>query len=121
MGVRAQPESRGFWKGLIVGLVLALVVVLGLGLVFPPIRYLPPQMPQVAPPPAPEATVPARRAAEPAPAPAAGLLPNRAPGPLIADRPVAERAAPVLSLPSAPDVFQGSPAGSPSLMPKRQP
>ena len=107
---------------MLVGIGLALALVLALALAFPPVRYLPPQMPQVTPPAAPPATPSTRPGLEgveprPAPPPGGGLLPYRAPGPLIADRPDDDLPAPAFPLPAAPNVFEGSPAGQPSLMP----
>lgn len=107
---------------MLVGIGLALALVLALALAFPPVRYLPPQMPQVTPPAAPPATPSTRPGLEgveprPAPPPGGGLLPYRAPGPLIADRPDDDLPAPAFPLPAAPNVFEGSPAGQPSLTP----
>jgi hypothetical protein len=99
-----HPRTRGFWQGLIAGLLLAAAAALALAWLFPPL-----QPPEVAPgslvaPPAPE---PPGSVGAPAMPERQGLLPAPAPAPLITGIPAPE---------PAPALPTGDP-GSPSLVP----
>jgi hypothetical protein len=99
-----RPRTRGFWRGLFAGLLLALVAMLALAWFFPPL-----QPPEVTPeslsaPPAPEA--PAGVAEPTVPAPQ-GLLPEPPRAPLIEG----------LAAPEAAPALPEGGAGSPSLVP----
>ena len=113
--IGTRPRGAGFWKGLVAGILVSAVVALLLAYLFPPTRYLAPDVPAgggAAPdvPGAPSAIVRPR-----APG-AGGVLPDPARAPLIATRPAAEPSpfAPA----AAPDFFRDAPSGSPSLVPR---
>lgn len=111
--VGTRPRGAGFLKGLATGFALALLMALALAYVFPPTRYFAPEVPaDGGAAPGPPAAIIVPRTPR-----AGGLLPDPASAPLIAIRPAAEPAP--LAPPAAPDVFEGAPAGSPSLMPRR--
>jgi hypothetical protein len=114
----ARAARRGFWTGLIAGILLCGALALAMAIAFPPFVFQPPQLPPEAgtppggpPPPA------AAGAGVAAPEPAASVPPPGKPGPLVATGrepgplPGIENLAPT----PAPDVFEGGAAGSPSL------
>lgn len=109
MSFGARSVSNGFWKGVLTGLLLAGIVAFALAWVFPPARYVPPELPgDVVTAPSP-----------PEKPPVGGLLTPPSGAPLIPRRPVAEMppGLPGLSPPVAPEVF-GTESGSPSLVPR---
>jgi hypothetical protein len=111
-----RQKDRGFWSGVLVGILLGLCLVLGLALVFPPFVFEPPRLPEAAATPPGQPAAPAGGLVHPAPSgPATPVLPPTAPGPLIdagaePEPPRLERTAP------APSTFGGA-GGSPSLVP----
>lgn len=92
------------------------MIAAGLIYAFPPLKTLPPEIPPgTAEPPA-ALTNPAPVAEPPSPAAAQGLL-VEAPAPLVFTGPARDvpPGLDALLRPPAPDVFDGGPAGSPSL------
>ena len=43
--VRTRRRGGGFWKGVVMGFLVALAAALALALANPPVRYLPPDLP----------------------------------------------------------------------------
>ena len=115
----SRRRGRGFFPGLIAGILLAACVAAALAILFPPARFFPPRI-------EPGADVMPAAPAAPSDAAAAvsarseTLLPPPALTPLVATPPPADMPAelPGLAPPSAPDVFDGGEAGSPSLFPQ---
>lgn len=116
----SQPRTTGFWRGVVTGLLFAVIGVIGLALIFPPHLLLPPDLapdsltaPPVPSEPGDVATGPRQpRDAGPLLTPPTGA-PIIATGPVADPPPMLEHLAP----PPAPDVFVGGAAGSPSLVP----
>jgi hypothetical protein len=79
--------TRGFWRGLLTGLLLAAAAGLALAWLFPPLR--PPEVAGEALVP-PEPLAPPGAVAEPPRAGGGGLLPPPAGAPLVAGRPAPE-------------------------------
>lgn len=112
-------RDHSFRNGFLTGLAVGLAVCLALAILFPPKIYYPPEVEGVdrAPTAPGEPGAPAAPDLGDAGDPSVGGLTRAAP----------ERAAPpeaALSQfpkPAAPDVFEGGPAGSPSLFPPDQP
>lgn len=114
-GLRNTMDRPGFATGLLTGLGLGMGMMLLLALAFPPFVFEPPDVdaaigspPLALPTPKAEAQMPAPDLPEPlvSPPPDAARLPG----------PVAESLI-GLAPQVAPDVFEGNPAGSPSLVP----
>lgn len=105
---RVMPRRHGFWAGLVLGFAIAVTAAALLALAFRPQLQTPPEL-------APKAAV----LVVPAPAAPRAVIRTGTPGALLPDRPGAEMpsALPGLAPPVAPDVFEGQPSGSPSLMP----
>jgi hypothetical protein len=115
----ARRRTKGFWRGLVTGLLLAAAAAIGLTIAYPPMVFTRPEM------------TPGNELAPNAPQqPGGGTVPEletdsdwllipRADAPLITGRPEAETPpgldglAPV----PAPSVFDGGNTGSPSLVP----
>jgi hypothetical protein len=112
-----ESGATGFWRGLAVGVVLCLLAFGALVVLYPPTVYPPPSLaPEAALPPA-DIGLPGDVTLPPAAPLRARPLLVEAPAPLISTLP--QRDTPpgfdALRLPAAPDVFDGGPAGSPSL------
>jgi hypothetical protein len=119
LATRARGNGRGFFTGLILGLLVAACVAVALAFLFPPARFFPPRVDpgaDVTPsaPAAPSDVTP------PASTRAGTLLPPPALTPLVPKTPAGAMPAdlPGLAPPAAPDVFDGGEAGSPSLFPQ---
>ncbi len=133
MATATRHRGGGFWRGLVLGLILVAAALGLLALLFPPVRFTAPEVPpgaEIAPsaPWQPSAGQTGGEGRSTPPkglltAPRGGLLGNPAPAPLLVARPAAEMppGLPGLSRPQAPDVFQGDASGSPSLFPQGQP
>lgn len=118
MSRRARLRRRGFWRGIVTGMALAVLAGLVLALAFPSFLFMPPELEVgVAVPP----DRPLRPGPGESPAPPRAVDRPSAPGsgtPLIDAAPPADLPPDLADLapPPAPDVFLGGPAGSPSLV-----
>ena len=113
----ARRRTKGYWRGVATGLLLAAAAAIGLTIAFPPTIFMQPVLTpgiEVAPA-APEA--PAGEAVPALEARDDWLLVPRADAPLISGRPQAETPPGLQGLApvAAPDFFDGGAAGSPSL------
>jgi hypothetical protein len=114
----SRAAKRGFWTGLITGILLCGALALAIAIAFPPFVFEPPRVPAEADTPPGGPQVPGIAGAEAAaPEPAATVAAPTAPGPLIAS---GREPGPLPGLEDivptpAPDVFEGGAAGSPSL------
>ncbi|MEM8570226.1 MAG: hypothetical protein AAGG56_04875 [Pseudomonadota bacterium] len=112
-----EGGSTGFWRGVAAGLAFCFLCLLAVTYLYPPTIFQPPRVsPEMALPPEgiaqPEAVAPPA-----APQGQTGSLIVEAPAPLLTTLPPADLqpGLDIIELPAAPDVFDGGPAGSPSL------
>jgi hypothetical protein len=112
-----ESGKTGFWRGVAAGMAVCLLIFAILVMLFPPAVYAPPSLAPGAALPPDEIGVPDRTALPPAAPPRAGSLLVEAPAPLLTSLPARDTppGLETMRLPAAPDIFDGGPAGSPSL------